>query len=249
MANTGDRLALFFYGSLSKRRENIGKVFLEESHCIQCNQKIPVIHLLPVLSWFILRGKCQKCKNPIELFYPITELIFGLTGLFLSYQLFSGLLTWYQLIHTIFILIIAGLLAVIDLKKFHIPDSLLFILLLFTFPLWVFNIININSIDFPALINMRGTGVILVLPFLALYLAWPKKMGFGDVKFIFVLGLALTIKESILMLEFSALLGILSVIILSMRTGKPMRKIKIPFVTYLVLGGLVSYPISKLILN
>lgn len=43
------------------------------SHCFSCGKTIPWYHNIPVLTWFILRGKCSNCRAPISFRYPVIE--------------------------------------------------------------------------------------------------------------------------------------------------------------------------------
>jgi prepilin signal peptidase PulO-like enzyme (type II secretory pathway) len=49
------------------------------SACVHCKTPIAAKHLVPVLSWFVLGGKCASCGRPIHIQYPLVE---GLAGLF-----------------------------------------------------------------------------------------------------------------------------------------------------------------------
>ena len=44
------------------------------SSCPKCNAKIKWFDNLPIISWFLLRGKCRTCKTKIAFSYPIIEL-------------------------------------------------------------------------------------------------------------------------------------------------------------------------------
>lgn len=48
------------------------------SHCPQCGQTIYLRHLVPILSYLALRGRCAFCKTSISLRYPVLELTAGL---------------------------------------------------------------------------------------------------------------------------------------------------------------------------
>ena len=48
------------------------------SHCFGCGKTIPWYHNLPILSWFILRGRCAYCKSPISFRYPLVEALTAL---------------------------------------------------------------------------------------------------------------------------------------------------------------------------
>ncbi len=53
-------------------------VSVPRSHCFGCGKTIPWYLNIPLLSWFILRGKCAYCKAPISFRYPAIE---GVTAL------------------------------------------------------------------------------------------------------------------------------------------------------------------------
>lgn len=47
------------------------------SRCPACGRGLRPLDLIPVLSWFFLKGRCRYCKAPISPRYPLVE---GLTG-------------------------------------------------------------------------------------------------------------------------------------------------------------------------
>lgn len=49
------------------------------SHCPKCNTQIAAYDLIPILSFFILKGKCRYCKSRISIQYPIVEAICAIT--------------------------------------------------------------------------------------------------------------------------------------------------------------------------
>ena len=55
------------------------------SHCPLCKHTLAWYDLIPVISYFSLRGKCRYCKASISLLYPIIEAItaLALTSLFI----------------------------------------------------------------------------------------------------------------------------------------------------------------------
>jgi leader peptidase (prepilin peptidase)/N-methyltransferase len=44
------------------------------SHCPECNAPIRWYDNIPLLSWFLLRGRCRDCGRPIPWRYPLVEL-------------------------------------------------------------------------------------------------------------------------------------------------------------------------------
>jgi prepilin signal peptidase PulO-like enzyme (type II secretory pathway) len=54
-------------------------IFTKPSHCDVCEKKLTWVELIPVISFFMYRGRCKKCENKIFWYYPLSELILGLT--------------------------------------------------------------------------------------------------------------------------------------------------------------------------
>ena len=48
---------------------------LERSRCPQCRRTIRPHHLIPIVSWMLLRGKCADCGKSIHIQYPTVEAI------------------------------------------------------------------------------------------------------------------------------------------------------------------------------
>ncbi len=46
----------------------------QRSHCPACGNELAWYDLIPVVSWFMLRGKCRFCHASISLLYPFIEL-------------------------------------------------------------------------------------------------------------------------------------------------------------------------------
>ena len=57
------------------------------SHCPSCGRAIKWYDNIPIISWFVLRGRCRFCKQPISLQYPLIELSTAiiLSGLYICY--------------------------------------------------------------------------------------------------------------------------------------------------------------------
>lgn len=45
------------------------------SHCVACQRIIRPRHLIPILSWLVLRGRCADCGARIHIQYPIVEVV------------------------------------------------------------------------------------------------------------------------------------------------------------------------------
>ncbi len=47
------------------------------SHCMSCGTAIKPFHNVPILSWFVLRGRCRTCLAPFSIRYAVIEAAFG----------------------------------------------------------------------------------------------------------------------------------------------------------------------------
>lgn len=71
----------------SQRRESI----IGSSRCPQCGAAIRWRDNLPIAGWFLLKGKCRDCGQPISFRYPTVEFVTACLFLVLAIaELFSG---------------------------------------------------------------------------------------------------------------------------------------------------------------
>ena len=204
----------------------LGKsVVAPRSACPDCGDLIPLYHNLPVLSWFILRGKCRACKQPISPRYLVIELLTGL--LFLGCYAHLGF-TLATLKCIVFGFLLLGLVFT-DAETKLLPDALTLpgLFLGIGFSLLV-PVNDLASKIIPALIApaMRSEiswrlwslsdsllGAAVGASFLygaaAIYLRarGVEGMGFGDVKLMALIGAFLGTKLTVLTILAASLAG------------------------------------------
>ena len=56
----------------------------KHSYCPNCNHKLGVFELIPVLSYIFLGGKCKECKQKIRIRYLILEVLGGVSFVILA---------------------------------------------------------------------------------------------------------------------------------------------------------------------
>ena len=163
-----------------------GGVVKGRSFCPKCKKKILWYENIPILSYFILGGKCSKCKKKISTQYLIVEAI-SVISFLIIYYLFGISLTTILLI----ILFLSFLIIFfIDLKHYIIPDVL-------TFPMMALGFFksfdpNLSPI-FPNYINsllggIIGYGIIWLLIIFYKKIRNKEGMGLGDAKLLAVIG-------------------------------------------------------------
>ena len=89
------------------------------SRCPRCGMAIRAYDNIPVLSWFLLRGKCRGCGLPISPMYPAVELLTGLVfvACYLQFGVTVALFKW------LFFTGLMLVLAVTDLRARLLPDA------------------------------------------------------------------------------------------------------------------------------
>lgn len=107
------------------------------SRCPDCRKVLGWFELIPLLSFFIQKGRCKGCAGKISWHYPAVELLSGLTFSLLPlyfFQFYNPIFTsipfWFFLLLGIWILIflVIILLSLIDLRQYIIPNELNLIL-------------------------------------------------------------------------------------------------------------------------
>jgi len=88
------------------------------SACMGCKNRIKWYDNIPVLSWFVLRGKCRNCGCKISVQYPVVEFFTALLTVLFVWRF--GLTWWTPCVLFSVYCLIA--LSVIDIKTFTIPD-------------------------------------------------------------------------------------------------------------------------------
>jgi leader peptidase (prepilin peptidase)/N-methyltransferase len=153
------------------------------SACPGCGQPIRARDNVPVLSWLVLRGRCRDCAEPISRRYPLVEAATGL--LFAVMALSLGLdpvLPAY-----LYLAAVGVALAMIDIDTRRLPDAL-------TLPSYPVGLILLGvgavcDSDSGDLLRAALGGAAMFALYFAIVFAYPKGMGFGDVKLAGVLGL------------------------------------------------------------
>uniref|UniRef100_Q31FT7 Prepilin leader peptidase/N-methyltransferase n=1 Tax=Hydrogenovibrio crunogenus (strain DSM 25203 / XCL-2) TaxID=317025 RepID=Q31FT7_HYDCU len=203
---------------------------LTRSKCPLCKTPLSWYQLIPVFSWFLSKGKCLTCQNPISIRYPLIEL---------SSMLITGSLVWYfgqtysALVAIGFSWVLLTIL-IIDIEHQLILDSL-------SLPLmWAGLLINSQSYYVSPEQAILGAAIGYLLLWTLFHsfklLTGKEGMGYGDFKLLAALGAwfgVMAIPQMILIASLSSLV---------IGGGLALLKIKklddpIPFGPFLAIGG------------
>lgn len=179
------------------------------SHCCACGKPVRWYDNIPVLSYFLLRGKCRDCGAGFSVQYALIELLTGVLFLFFYHLFgFSGLGVIY-LVFTLALLV----QSMIDFEHKIIPDAITLpgIILGFVF-----------SGFFPALQNaadwkgglwasligiLAGGGVLYLIAIVAEKILKKEAMGGGDVKLLAMVGAFLGFRAAVWTLFVGSVIG------------------------------------------
>ncbi len=226
-----------FLNCVIYRLEN-NKKMTARSYCPKCKKELKWYDLVPVLSFFILQGKCRNCKKKISWQYPLVEISTALIFLII----FNFQFSIFNFLNLSFLLCIACFLIIIfvyDLKHYLILDSVLFpaIAITIIYDLFLSFAIKYNPYYFLnyLLAAAVGSGFFLFI-FLVSKGRW---MGFGDVKLAVLLGLILGWPDILVSLFLAFFFGAIIGLIL-MAFKKKGLKSEIPFGPFLIAGTFIS---------
>lgn len=209
------------------------KLFVKRSFCPYCHHFIAWYDLIPVISWFFLKAKCRRCKQPISPLYPFIELITLICFWLMIFRQPSH----YWLAYSI---CIAALIVTIrtDLETFLISR----LVTLFLIPLiWIFIGLNLLPITFIQSIQgiVVGGGFLWLIGWLYYTITGKQGLGQGDIDLLAFIGSFLgPIKCWIALLIGSVTGSLLGIAILLIYRNSWNRVI--PFGPFLAFGALYT---------
>ena len=203
------------------------------SHCTNCGQEIKPWQNIPVISYLLLRGRCNNCSHAISLQYPFVELLTGFMLAVTVAYIGDAINAIYAIIFTLCLIALAG----IDVNEKLLPDQI-------TLPLlWVGLFANINGTFAPLPDAVTGA----IAGYLSLWsLYWMFKlvtgregMGYGDFKLLSALGawLGWQMLPLVILISstFGAVFGVAAILL-----GGQGRNLQIPFGPFLAGAGWIA---------
>lgn len=198
-------------------------IFTQSSYCENCKKKLKWYELIPILGYVIISGKCSKCGEKINIYYPLSELLLGIG--FLLFFMFSVPFYYWILLLFLFIL------SFHDILYRGVPKSLTHIFLLLCFLIFLFYNINISSI----------IAMVVVVGMLLILMAIMKNsFGMGDILLLLGVGIALGYRNFLTMFWLSIITSLLYSFIYMIVKKKKLKGVKIPMVPFFTVSFLFS---------
>ena len=196
------------------------------SQCPDCHQAIRYRDNIPIISFFLLRGRCRDCGNKISFRYPLVEFMTAMITLMLFFKFGLSLNFFIFFFFTAVLIVITF----IDWDHQIIPD----ILTLPGIPIFFLAAVFIVKIPWmEALLGLLiGGGVLFIIAFVYELISKREGMGGGDIKLLAMIGGFLGWKSLIFILLFSSFSGAV-VGVAAMIIKKQDTKYAIPFGPFL----------------
>jgi leader peptidase (prepilin peptidase)/N-methyltransferase len=203
------------------------------SHCTNCGQRIKPWQNIPVISYLLLKGRCNTCSHPISFQYPFVELFTGFLLAVTAAYSGDAINAIYAILFTLCLITLAG----IDVNEKLLPDQI-------TLPLlWIGLFANINGTFAPLPDAVTGA----IAGYLSLWiLYWVFKlvtgkegMGYGDFKLLAALGAWLGWQMLPLIILISSAVGAV-IGIAAILLGGQDRDLQIPFGPFLAGAGWIA---------
>lgn len=212
------------------------------SRCPSCHTPIAWYDNIPLLSFFLLGGKCRHCKAAIPWRYPAVEAI---TALVLSALFAVHGFTPLFFVYSVLVLFLIPI-AFIDLQTGLIPNTLTFS----GFILGVILAFGLQFENWKSLVIGAIVGGVILLFFgvLGRWMFRKESIGMGDVKLLILIGIYVGFPEVV----YSLFLGVF-VAGLFILLGMLMKKIRlhdtIPFGPFIAFGTFVYICFGNVLLS
>lgn len=218
------------------------------SRCFACGKTLVWYELVPLVSFFLQRGRCRKCHVRLSWQYPLIE---GISGIMFVAIFLLGK----PPLESAYLLVIFSTLLVItvyDLRHQIIPDGLVALFAGLALVWFIGGTLSegiTHAFYFPDLWTLLA-GPILFLPFWALwFVSQGRWIGLGDGKLALGIGwfLGVTLGASAVMLAFwvgavwALVIMAFQRIAVNFRGTKLSLQSEIPFGPFLILGVIVVY--------
>ena len=218
----------------SSSQYRIFSLYSPPSHCSACAYKIRPWENIPVVSYFLLGGKCSHCEAKISIRYPSVEVASSILSALVAFTFGVTWLTLSLLIFTWSLIV----LTLIDLDHQLLPDNL-------TIPLLWLGLF-VNTVDFGLGVSINDavigaiTGYLILWAFYWIFklITGREGMGYGDFKLLAALGAWLGWQSLLPILILSSLIGALIGTLMILFLGKD-KSMPMPFGPYLSGAGFI----------
>jgi len=239
-ASVGSFLNVLIY-RFHQRKNIFGRSF-----CPHCQHQLYWFDLIPIFSFFILRGRCRHCRQKISWQYPLVEFITGILFSFSFLNLFSRFYlldsTFYFLLFRDWIFISVMIFVfVYDLKYMLIEDAVVIPAMVAVFFLSLLAGQSLFTIIAGALMSW-------LFFWLQYYLTKKRGLGEGDLRLGILMGIMFGWPNVLVAIFISYIIGGFVSLVLII-VGKKKLFSEIPLGPFLALGSLITMFFGPMIID
>jgi leader peptidase (prepilin peptidase) / N-methyltransferase len=205
------------------------------SGCMSCGAELAWYDNVPVVSYFVLHGRCRSCGVRISWLYPAVELT---TAALVAACFFAFGLSGKAVLAAFFCAVLVAITAT-DITHRIVPNRIVL-------PAAALVLVAHTALQPSPEWALGALGAALFLFVAAL--AYPGGMGMGDVKLALLLGAMLGRYVGV-GLMLGMLVAIVPSVFLLARHGAAARKMGIPFAPFLALGAVVALFVGHALLD
>lgn len=223
----------------------VGLFSRTRSFCPKCEKKIPAWRNIPLLAFFLAKGRCGECGEPISRRYPLVEALCSVLFV-ITFEVYrrspsmpmEDTIRWVELVKNLYFTFSLLVIVFIDLDFRIIPDR-------FSIGNWVIAGAAAVLWGYPSWIEalfgcLFGFGSFWLMAWG--YEKWKgvEGLGFGDVKMMGWLGAWLGIFAVPFVILTASLSGLVAGLLTMRRSGDGLQT-AIPFGPFLALGAYVAW--------
>jgi len=211
------------------------------SKCRTCLEPVAAVDLVPVLSYFKLKGRCRNCSSVIGWQYPAVELSMGiLFGLLYARTAFGiGIPVYIEDFELLALFVRDAVMAVFLVIIFVYDFKYSYILDRFTIPAMILALL-FNVMLGADIVSLLLGGLLIGGFFAIQFLVSDGKwIGGGDIRLGMLMGFLLGIEVGVVALFLSYVLGAaIGIYLVTMK--KRALNSHVPFGTFLALGTMIA---------
>jgi prepilin signal peptidase PulO-like enzyme (type II secretory pathway) len=192
------------------------------SHCENCKKNLKWWELIPIIGYFLIKGRCSKCGKKVNAYYPLSELLLGV--IFVLF--FISSVSWYLWITVLFLFI----LSYFDIKEQAVYKDLIHVFLVITLLFYFLFAFDVANLILPVIFSI----MIIILNLVK------KSFGFGDLLVLLGLGILITWQQYIVMFWLGIIFALLYSLVLLITKKIELKGAKIPMIPFFALSFVVA---------
>lgn len=206
------------------------------SHCTNCGNKLKPFDLVPVISYLFLKGRCRYCRENISIRYPMIELFTALIWLSI-YVVYGYSILTIKYIFLFSCILIIGMIDY-DTQEVYFSTSLVGIIGGIIFIIIEIFMYKAITMPYGYILKDYILGGLIPAAIIAIIAFLTKGMGWGDVEIMFMCGLFLGIRKSLLLMVLSFIVGgaIGAILLVTKKKG---RKDPVAFVPFIAVAAVI----------